>query len=82
MNLGSEIGHVYMDMPPESSSLVEAQVEVNSDIVRNVVKTAASLNCPVLVHQKIMNHVLAELKLQKRKSRWFKCLVRKSFSKI
>ena len=38
MNLASDIGHVYMDMPPESSSLVEAQVEVNSEVVRNVVK--------------------------------------------
>jgi dihydropyrimidinase len=50
MNLGSEIGHVYMDMPPGSSSLVEARVEVTNEIVRDTVKTAASLGCPVLVH--------------------------------
>ncbi len=50
MNLGSEIGHVYMDMQPGSSALVQADVEVSSEIVRNIVRTAAGLNCPVLVH--------------------------------
>ena len=50
MNLGSEIGDVYMDMPPNSSSLVQARVEVDDATVRNVVKTAADLKCPVLVH--------------------------------
>ena len=50
MNLGGEVGHVYMDMPPNSSQLVLAQVDVTDDIVENTVKTAASLGCPVLVH--------------------------------
>jgi len=50
MNLGGEVGHVYMDMPPNSSQLVLAQVDVTDDIVENTVKTAALLGCPVLVH--------------------------------
>ena len=50
MNLGGEIGHVYMDMPPNSSKLVESQVNVTDEIVEQTVKTAAPLGCPVLVH--------------------------------
>ena len=50
MNLGGEIGHVYMDMPPNSSELVAANVDVTDEIVEQTVKTAASLGCPVLVH--------------------------------
>lgn len=50
MNLGGEVGHVYMDMPPNSSSLVEANVNVTDNIVEQTVKNAALLGCPVLVH--------------------------------
>ncbi len=50
MNLGGEVGHVYMDMPPNSSELVAAKVNVTDEIVEHAVKTAASLGCPVLVH--------------------------------
>jgi len=50
MNLGGDTCHVYMDMEPNTTSLHESQVEVNLEIVENVVRTAASLNCPVLVH--------------------------------
>ena len=50
MNLGGEVGHVYMDMPPNSTELVAAKVEVTDEIVEQTVKTAASLGCPVLVH--------------------------------
>ncbi|MHA7733211.1 dihydroorotase [Nitrosopumilus sp. S6] len=50
MNLGGEIGHVYMDMPPNSSELVASNVDVTNEIVEQTVKTAASLGCPVLVH--------------------------------
>ena len=50
MNLGGEIGHVYMDMPPNSYDLVAYQVDVTDEIVEQTVKTAASLGCPVLVH--------------------------------
>ena len=50
MNLGGEVGHVYMDMSPNSSQLVSSQVDVTDEIVEQTVKTAALLGCPVLVH--------------------------------
>ena len=50
MNLGGEVGHVYMEMSPNSSKLVAAQVDVTDEIVEQTVKTAAELGCPVLVH--------------------------------
>ena len=50
MNLGGEVGHVYMDMPPNSSNLVAAKVDVTDELVKQTVKTAAELGCPVLVH--------------------------------
>jgi len=50
MNLGGEVGHVYMDMPPNSVELSPAKVDVTDEIVEQTVKTAASLGCPVLVH--------------------------------
>ena len=46
MNLGGEVGHVYMDMPPNSSDLVSAKVNVTNEIVEQTVRTAASLKCP------------------------------------
>jgi len=50
MNLGGEVGHVYMDMEPGKNLLQEERVEVTSEIVKKVVKNASSLGCPVLVH--------------------------------
>ncbi len=50
MNLGGDVGHVYMDMPPDSSQLVASKVNVTDEIVEQTVKTAAKLGCPVLVH--------------------------------
>jgi len=50
MNLGGDVGHVYMDMQPEKNLLQEEHVEVNSEIVQKVVEKASSLGCPVLVH--------------------------------
>jgi len=50
MNLGGEVGHVYMDMEPGKNLLQEERVEVTSEIVEKVVKNASSLGCPVLVH--------------------------------
>jgi len=37
-------------MEPGTNVLREAKVNVTSDIVQKVVKNAASLGCPVLVH--------------------------------
>jgi dihydropyrimidinase len=50
MNLGSDIGHVYMDMQPGSSQLHSSQVELNNHIVEKIVEMAARIGCPVCVH--------------------------------
>lgn len=50
MNLGSDAGHVYMDMDPGSGDLNPARVEVDDGVVGAVVREAARLGCPVLVH--------------------------------
>ncbi len=50
MNLGGEIGHVYMDMPPYSTELCEDSVDVTDDIVEETIRVAANMGCPVLIH--------------------------------
>lgn len=50
MNLGGEVGHVYMDMDPGATDLFEAQVQLEDGTIRKVMANAASLGCPVLVH--------------------------------
>ena len=50
LNLGGDIGHVYMDMEAGANSLHEANVEVGSELAQKVVESAAVLGCPVLVH--------------------------------
>ncbi|MFQ6025168.1 MAG: dihydroorotase family protein [Nitrosopumilaceae archaeon] len=50
LNLGGDIGHVYMDMEPGKNILNEQQVEISQEIIEDVVTTAASLHCVVLVH--------------------------------
>ena len=50
MNLGDDVGHVYMDMQPEENSLHEENVEINSKIVEKVISNASRLGCTVLVH--------------------------------
>jgi dihydropyrimidinase len=50
MNLGDEIGHVYMDMQPGDKSLREERVEITTDVIEKIIQKAAYLNCPVLVH--------------------------------
>ncbi|HSD05514.1 MAG TPA: amidohydrolase family protein [Nitrosopumilaceae archaeon] len=50
MNLGEDIGHVYMDMEPETNQLHEEKVEMNLDMIEKIIANAASLGCPVLVH--------------------------------
>ena len=50
MNLGGEVGHVYMDIPPYTTEFQSTTVDVNDQIVEETVKNAASLGCPVLVH--------------------------------
>jgi len=50
MNLGEDIGHVYMDMVPGTNSLYDEKIEMNSEMIEKIVSTAATLGCPVLVH--------------------------------
>lgn len=50
MNLGDEVGHVYMEMVPGKNALVEDRVEINSKFVERVISKASSLGCPVLIH--------------------------------
>ncbi|MEM2160602.1 MAG: dihydroorotase, partial [Candidatus Nitrosotenuis sp.] len=46
MNLGGEIGHVYMDMDPGSSGLFDAQVQLEEPTIQKVCQNAAKLGCP------------------------------------
>ena len=50
MNLGEDIGHIYMDMKPGDRSLREDKVEMTTDMIEKIISRAAALNCPVLVH--------------------------------
>ena len=50
MNLGGEVGHVYMDMDPGSTDLFDAQVQLENPTIQKVCQNAANLGCPVLVH--------------------------------
>lgn len=67
MNLGGDVGHVYMDMKPGSNYLHEAKVDVTLDIVENVVKNAATLGCPVLVHAEDYESCACGIKTAKEK---------------
>ncbi len=67
MNLGGEVGHVYMDMAPHSSTLEEAVVNVTDEIIKMTVKKAASLGCPVLVHAEDYESCACGIKTAKEK---------------
>ena len=78
MNLGDEVGHVYMDMKPGQNLLVEQKVEVNAKIVERVIHNASQLGCTVLVHAEdyqMCSCGIREAKKQKQKWTW--SLVRK-----
>jgi dihydropyrimidinase len=68
MNLGGDVGHVYMDMPPYTSELEAATVDVNNQIVEETVKNAASLGCPVLVHAEDYESCACGIKTAKEKN--------------
>ncbi|HSA76929.1 MAG TPA: amidohydrolase family protein [Nitrosarchaeum sp.] len=69
MNLGGDVGHVYMDMAPYSTQLSEATVNVTDEIVEEIVKNAASLGCPVLVHAEDYESCACGIKTAKEKKR-------------
>ncbi len=69
MNLGGDVGHVYMDMQPYTSKLDSATVEINNQMVEETVKKAASLRCPVLVHAEDYESCACGIKTAKEKNR-------------
>jgi dihydropyrimidinase len=68
MNLGGDIGHVYMDMPPYSSKLSEKKVDMNEELIKEIVKKAAILNCPVLIHAEDYESCACGIKTAKEKN--------------
>lgn len=50
MNLGGEIGHVYMDTAPRATKLDEARVEMTVPLIDNIIRNAGQLELPVCVH--------------------------------
>jgi len=50
MNLGGEVGHVYMDMDPGAVDLFESKVQLETQTIRKVLENAVRLGTPVLVH--------------------------------
>lgn len=69
MNLGEDVGHVYMDMKPRTNSLHEEKVEMNLEIVEKIITTAASLKCPVLVHAEDYQMCSCGIRKAKEKNR-------------
>ena len=69
MNLGSDVGEVYMDMEPGNSTLREVKVEVNEEIIQSVIENAAKLNCPVLVHAEDYESCSCGIKTAKEKKK-------------
>ena len=69
MNLGGDVGHVYMDMPPYRTRLQDARVDVTDHIVEDVVRRAAELNCPVLVHAEDYESCACGIKTAKQERR-------------
>jgi len=67
MNLGGDVGHVYMDMQPYTSELESTIVDVNNKIVEETVKNAALLGCPVLVHAEDYESCACGIKTAKEK---------------
>ena len=68
MNLGGDVGHVYMDMQPGKNLLQEQHVEVNSEIIQRVVEKAASLRCPLVVHAEDYEECACGIKKAKEKN--------------
>jgi len=67
MNLGGEVGHVYMDMKPYTTKLEDAVVDVTNEIIEKIVKQGALLNCPVLVHAEDYESCACGIKSAKEK---------------
>ena len=68
MNLGGDVGHVYMEMNPGEQKLISAEVNVTNELVEKIVKKAALLDCPVLVHAEDYQECACGMKTQKEKN--------------
>jgi len=68
MNLGGDVGHVYMEMNPGEQKLISAEVNVTDELVEKIVKNAALLDCPVLVHAEDYQECACGMKTQKEKN--------------
>lgn len=69
MNLGEDVGHVYMDLQPGEKSLREEKIEINTEMVERIIASAASLNCPVLVHAEDYQMCSCGIKTAKEKKK-------------
>jgi dihydropyrimidinase len=69
MNLGDEVGHVYMDMKPGEKSLIEERVEMTKDMIEKIISKAASLNCTVLIHAEDYQMCSCGIKTAKEKKK-------------
>ncbi len=67
MNLGGEVGHVYMDMDPGASDLFEVRVQLEPNTISKVLSNAARLGCPVLVHAE--DYQMCECGIKKAKQK-------------
>ena len=68
MNLGGDVGHVYMEMNPGEQKLISSQVNVTDELVEQIVKKAGSLKCPVLVHAEDYQDCACGMKVEKEQN--------------
>jgi len=68
MNLGGEVGHVYMEMNPGEEKLISSHVNVTNDLVEKIIKNASQLKCPVLVHAEDYQECACGMKTEKQKN--------------
>jgi len=68
MNLGGDVGHVYMEMNPGEEKLISSQVNVTNELVEKIVKSASKLKCPVLVHAEDYQECACGMKTEKEKN--------------
>ena len=67
MNLGGDVGHVYMEMNPGEQKLISSKVNITNELVEKIVKNAAILKCPVLVHAEDYQECSCGMKTEKEK---------------
>ena len=68
MNLGGDVGHVYMEMNPGEQKLISSEVNMTNEIVEKIVKNASLLKCPVLVHAEDYQECGCAMKTEQEKN--------------